>query len=363
VLASGPPWLRLADGSPWTVRYCTELDLLAVDQDPVLDWMQDARFNGPRVLTTAAVTCFLPPAAGQAALPAFFERLRARGFGAELVALADTKTQGMDRAAMRDHVRAVGALVAASGLPIHIQIANENSHATQQDDLQDLAFLLELRSLIPAWIPVSLGSNQGLEPDTVDLYPGGDILTPHLNRDRVPWWAEVARVKHLIELSLSAKHLVCNDEGMGADETDKPGRRSTVPARFLVQGFFDRAGSLASIFHLEAGVHAVLPGPVQEACADAFTAGATLVADPAATFTFVNDSTEGAITHGADWGRVFKLFGFVSRTPGTPSYLLALGVGTKGTVNLDCAPTFVDGWHVAKLALELPGAQIFEVTR
>lgn len=354
-LGTSAPWLRLADGRVWRYRYVTALDLLArtdAEQDAFLDWAQTTGFTGVRVLTMASITASLPPEVGRARLPALFEKLRARGMGAELVALADTRPQGMDRADMRRHVAELAVHATDSGLPISIELANENAHPTQQSDLTDPAFLRELRSLIPASIPVSLGSSCCGLSDTEELYPGGDYSTPHLDRSRATF-EEVARIKHLIEWS--PRRLVVNDESIGAAEVDKPGSRCANPSRFFAQGLLDRLGDLGSTFHCDDGVPAKVPGTNQQACARAYIAGATLVTDDA-VFRFVNDSNPGGITSGADWSRVFKLFGFIN-TGGGPSYLVALGV--TGTY----APTFANGWKLGRTVAEWPGVQVLEVTR
>lgn len=354
-LGTSAPWLRLADGRVWRYRYVTALELLSrssEEQDAYLDWAQGENFTGVRVLTTHAHNPPLPPELGRAQLPALFEKLRARGMGAEPVALADTKTQGLTRDDMRRHVAGIGAIVAAAGLPLSIELANENAHPTQQPDLTDPAFLLELRALIPASIPVSLGSCCCGLSDTEELYPGGDYSTPHLDRSRATF-EEVARIKHLIEWS--PRRFVVNDESIGAAEVDKPGSRCANPSRFFAQGLLDRLGDLGSTFHCDDGVPAHVPGTVQQACARAYVAGATLVPDDA-VFRFVNDSNGGAITSGADWSRVFKLFGFIN-TAGGPSYLVALGV--TGTY----APMFANGWKLGRTVAEWPGVQVLEVTR
>jgi hypothetical protein len=355
-LGTSAPWLRLADGRVWRYRYASALELLSrtdAEQDAYLDWAQAERFTGVRVLTTHAHKPPLPPELGRARLPALFNKLRARGMGAELVALADTKPQGFNRDTMAIHVASIGRMVEAASLPLSIELFNENAHPTQVDDATDVAFLRELRALIPAPIPVSLGSCCCGLPDTVELYSGGDYSTPHLDRSRGDY-AEVARIKHFYEWP-GAKRLVANDEGIGAAEASIPGKRSANPSRFFAQGILDRLGDLGSTFHFDDGVPAVVPRPNQQTCARAYIDGATLV-EGDDTFRFVNDSTGGAITHGADWSKVFKLFGFINQQGG-PSYLVALGVTG------DYAPVYVNGWRPVRVVADRPGVQVIEVTR
>ena len=343
----------IQNAQPYRARYLTALDLLArtdAEQDAFLDWARDTGFNGVRVLTMASITANLPPAQGLAKTRDLYIKLRVRGMGAMFIALADTKPLELDRAAMRSHVIALGAYVDVMDIPAIIQLANENAHDTQQDDLADLAFLRELRSLIPAHVPVSMGSNCCGLPDSVPLYDGGDVASFHLDRNR-PQWHEVARIKHLIELNICA----CNEEPIGAGEIDEPGRRSSHPERFFAQGVLDRLGNIASVFHFSDGVQAVLPRPVQRLCAIDYIAGATLVPDDQ-SFRFVNDSIGDAATSGANWDRVFKLFSFINTGAG-PSYVVALGVIG------DFSATYANGWRFGRIVAERQGIQVIEVVR
>jgi hypothetical protein len=347
--------LRLEDGRPWNWRYATGFTILArsdAEQDAFLDWAAARTFNGIRILTTAKLLADLPPDVGRARLPALIEKLRRRGMGAEIVALADTAARGMSRAEMREHVAGVAAIVAAAPIPLTIEIANENAHPTQQKELQDVGFLRELRALVPQGVPVSLGSSCCNQPDTVENYPGGDYSTPHLDRSR-PTFQEVARIKHLIE---EFRSYVVDDEGIGAAEADIDGKRSARPERFFAQGVLDRLGGIGATFHFDAGLTAAVPGPQSDACARAFIEGATLVSDTD-SFRYVNDSGADGITRGADWSKVFKVFGFVNRDGARPSYVVALGV--TGPVN----PTYVNGWHQVRIVAERPGVQVWQVAK
>jgi hypothetical protein len=357
VLTLGPsaPWLRLADGRVWRYRYVSALDLLSrtnAEHEAFLDWAQATGFTGVRVAATTRHDPPLSPWLGRSRLPRLFDGLASHSLGAEIIALCDTRLQGLNRIEMRIHVAAVGALAAGSGLPISIELANENGHSSQQADLTDVAFLRELRALIPASIPVSMGC---WGDDTRDAYPGGDYSTVHLDRGRETW-AEVARIKHLFEWP--TRRFVVDDEPNGAGEVDIAGKRSANPARFFAQGVLDRLGDLGSTFHFDLGVPARVPdsASVQQACARAYIAGATFI-DGDDTFRFVNDSTSGSITRGADWSRCFKLFGFINYDNGGPSYVVALGVTS------DYAPRYVNGWMSTQIAASMPGVTVTEVTR
>lgn len=351
---------RTADGKFWNERKITAFDLMNTDFS-FLDWAHDTGFNSVRVLTTAAITTNLPPQIGEAKIGSACDALRQRGMGAEFVLLADTATQNLNRDMMTSHVLGVVQQVQdhCSDLPISFEIANENAHPSQQKDLQDISFLQALRGDIKTKLPnapVSLGSTCCGQPDTIPAYGlGGDFITLHLDRSRTPFWDEVRRIKDLIDTQSSNHQRVSDDEGMGANETDEPGRRSANPTRFFVQGVLDRLGELGSTFHCDSCVTAVVPGPIQQQCAKAYIAGATIVPDDQ-YFVFHNDSTGGA-TNGANWSHVEKLFTF-ENTTGGQSYVVALNVTG------DLGITWANGWRqIGQLTLNYPGIQILEISK
>jgi len=69
---------------------------------------------------------------------------------------------------------------------------------------------------------------------------------------------------------------------------NEPGRRNANPSIHFTLGALSRVfqGS-AGTFHLEAGLHCTIPGPVQQACAEAFIAGTRIVPDDV-TLRFYN---------------------------------------------------------------------------
>lgn len=343
-----------ASGRAFRYRFVTAFDLLDSPQrDAFLDWAKARGFTGVRVLTTASITARIPP--GAQGIPQLLADLKARGLGAELVGLADTRTQGMGRDAMRAHLTALAAAIAGSDLPLTVEIANENAHPSQQPDLQDPAFLRELRAIFPRTLPVSLGSTCCGQADTLEPYPGGDYVTLHLDRERQPFWNEVRRVKDYFDTQRDLRRLIVDDEPMGAAEAPEPGRRSSTPERFFAQGLLDRLGELGGTFHCSDCIAATLPGPVQDACAKAYVSGATVVPDDQ-RFAFANDSTAGAATSGADWSHVQKLFTFTNTTGG-PSYLVALNVTG------DFAPKWANGWRAVGVKAQMAGVQLIEIAR
>lgn len=336
--------LRTTDNRIYRYRSVTAMDVEASTSDGIkfLDWAKQTGFHDVRVLTTASITAPLPPALGEANIATLCSALRESGMGAELVVNADTSTQGMSDTAIRQHTQNVAQAVAANcaDLPIIFELANENAHPSQSTSLQNDSFLLSLKQIVHSvlpTIPVSLGSTCCGQPDTVPPYPGGDYITLHLDRSRTPFWDEVRRVKDLIDLQNQARTMVADDEGMGAGEVEEAGRRSATPTRFFVQGVLDRLGELGSTFHCNDCVSAKIPGPVQQACARAYIAGATIVPDDQ-IFQFYNDTIGDAATNGGNWSHVEKLFTFENVTGGQ-SFVVALNVtGDPGI-------TWKNGWH------------------
>ena len=72
---------------------------------------------------------------------------------------------------------------------------------------------------------------------------------------------------------------VVSDEPIGAAEADQAGRRSANPAEFFGQGVLARVFEFGATMHMESGLHATLPGPIERACARAFIEGSTLWPD------------------------------------------------------------------------------------
>lgn len=92
-----------------------------------------------------------------------------------------------------------------------------------------------------------------------DLYNGFDPDLP--GGVRIPW---------------------VNDEGMGADEVNKPGSRSNVPADFFDDAAVSALMGAGGTFHCTDGVYGRIPGPVQQHCADCYVAGSKSIPADAA---------------------------------------------------------------------------------
>jgi hypothetical protein len=243
------------------------------DADAYLRWAQSTGFNLVRVVAMADVLFKLPADEGLRHMPTLFEMAARRGLYVEIVALADTAICGMEPAGLRAQAAAVGGL--AAGHPnVVVQIANEHYHPTQARALHEVAVLAELGRLIP---PHVLHTESAAAADSADA-PQGQYMTRHLSRSGSP--AEMLeRLQLLGKLALRTGRPVVNGEPIGAAERDQPGRRLSDPGFFRELASRTSAAGLAGgTFHCEDGLHARVPGPVQQACARAWVQGASVSA-------------------------------------------------------------------------------------
>ena len=105
---------------------------------------------------------------------------------------------------------------------------------------------------------------------------GGSFVTAHLDRGRDKW-NQVRRVRELAVLGDTTRKPVVNNEPIGAAESSQAGRRESDPAFFFCMGALNRVFEVGGVFHSEAGLNGALPGPVQQACAEAFVEGSRIV--------------------------------------------------------------------------------------
>jgi hypothetical protein len=123
------------------------------------------------------------------------------------------------------------------------------------------------------------------EPDATDNYPGHVLgaryNVAHLSRSRDSW--NMARRVREIFAVTDAEDCPClNNEPIGADELDGSvtgKERMNDPAIFATLGALDRAfPGVGGVHHSQAGLEAVLPGPVQQRCAAAYVEAFRFVA-------------------------------------------------------------------------------------
>lgn len=328
-----------------------------------LDWAAATGFTAVRTLTTLAGWMDLPPEEGQRHLPTLMALAAARRLYVQPVALAGTKVQGMTREAMRAHVAAVGAICAAAPNCGFLEIANEPSHPSQQDDLREAAFLAELRALVPAGVPVAYGANCCGEPDEPPAYPeayrGGDLILVHADRSRDTWH----RTRHAREFAALSEHTgkyAISNEPTGAGEVDRGGSRSANVHEFYGQGVLSRIFGYGATLHCEDCLYARVPGPVQQEAARAFIAGTKVVPDDV-RLHFFNSGWHGSpvrsfafTEHFGDRDRALRAYSGVSGDRG----IVAL-VGVTG----DPAVEWANGWTPMALLEDRPGIRVLEIRR
>jgi hypothetical protein len=265
---SGTRFLN-ADGTAFEWRGITAFRLVELvahgreaDADAYLAWAASKKLNLVRVLVMADGLFTLSPADGARALPRLLELARKHGLYVEVVALADTATIAVDAAV---HVKAVGAICARYPNAL-LEIANEPVHPTQAKALHDAAHVKSLATLVPAGVPVSLGS-----VERGDGFAAGTYLTWHAPRSGPGGWP--AQIASGAALMKRFKKPVVNDEPMGAADKAISGRRDSDPARFRQAAAATRRAGLGATFHYEGGLHARKPTAIEMACLDAWLAG------------------------------------------------------------------------------------------
>jgi len=256
-----------ADGAPFDWRGITAFRLVEFvahgrerDADAYLAWAASKKFTLVRVLMMADVLFKLSPADGLHALPRLLEMAQKHGLHVEVVALADTAKIQID---IPRHVKAIGTIAERHPNAL-IEIANEPGHPTQARALHNPAYLKSLADLIPAGVPVALGSL-----DAGDVAAAGTYVTWHAPRSG-DWPAQIARGA---AFAAAFRKPVVSDEPMGAADAAVPGRRDNDPRRFRAAAVETRKAGLGATFHYEGGLQAKLPTVKELACLDAWLAG------------------------------------------------------------------------------------------
>jgi hypothetical protein len=240
----------------------------AAEQRAVLDEARALGFNGVRVFAGALTWARQTPEAARAGLPSLLAEAEGRGLSVEVTAITDSRT-GYD---VEAHLRAVSRICAAAPNCL-LEAANEYSHPTQSDAVQDAARLFDLARRVVA------GSNWSLGAPPFDTLqdgewpvPAGSFITVHLDRGR-PFWRQLGHVRALAAIAGRTNRPVINNEPIGAAETTRPGRRESDPRFFFALGALSRLFELGVVFHSEDGLHGRRLGANQRRCAEAFIAG------------------------------------------------------------------------------------------
>ena len=301
-------------------------DLIADGRDAeavrYLDWAHRTGFNVVRVLATLCCWFDLPPEAGQRALPKLLALAKERGMYVQIVALAGTAPheRSID---LEAQVRAIGAIAGAHDNAI-VEIANEPEHSTQDRRLHNFAYVDKLAALVPPEV-LTIGGSARI--DHAVTSPLGDLVTRHLSRlDNV--WEMMQRLRGMDHVAQATGRPVLSGEPFGAGEKRVPGTRETDPDLFFTYGALCRVFELSCNFHLEAGLHAAQPGPVQQAAAEAFIAGTRAVPDDW-RLTFRDLGSPESPVGRAHLGRVRTVYSGLAGNEG-----LTVAFGIRGDMEL-----------------------------
>jgi hypothetical protein len=232
------------------------------EADAYLAWAASKKLTVVRVFAMADGIFQLTPADGQRALPRLLELAARRRVYVEVVAFTGTSVIRVD---MPRFVKAIGEICARHPNAL-IELANEPGHPTQSAQVHDAAFMRSLVDLVPAQVPLSLGSMEW-----GDGFAGGRYVTWHAPRT-ANWHEEIAKGAELVKRFGKP---VVSDEPIGAADKAVPGRRDNDPARFRAAGVEARRAEIGSTFHYDGGIQTRMPTKIEMACLDAWLAGVT----------------------------------------------------------------------------------------
>ena len=236
-----------------------------------LEWARARKVTIVRVLAMAKHLFQLSPADGLKVLPRLLTLAAERGLFVEIVTLADTADTSIDLA---EQVKAIAAIAAAHPNAI-VEIANEPWHPTQDPRLHDPAFVKVLADLVPAQVPVALGSIEGGD----GYAAAGRYVTWHSPRSNAAdGWGHVLELASGAALLTRWQRPVISDEPVGAADTLVPGRRDNEPARFAAAAALTRIAGLGATFHYEGGLQAGIPAGKELECFEAWSKGLDAVA-------------------------------------------------------------------------------------
>jgi hypothetical protein len=230
------------------------------EADAYLAWAASKKLTIVRVFVMADGIFQLTPADGQHALPRLLELAAKHNLYVEVVAFTGTSVIKVD---MPRFVKALGEICARYPNAL-IELANEPGHPTQSKSVHDAAFMKSLADLVPAQVPVSLGSMEW-----GDGFAAGRYVTWHAPRT-ARWHAEIEKGAELVR---RFKKPVVSDEPIGAADKPERGRRDNDPARFRAAGAAARRAGIGSTFHYDGGIQTRPLTATEMACLDAWLAG------------------------------------------------------------------------------------------
>jgi hypothetical protein len=321
------------------------------------EWAQRTGFDGLRVFAGELVWPWRAPQSAELArarLPKFLDLATDHGFAVEVVVNTGTAERSYG---ISHHTHEVGAIVRGRRNVV-AEGANEYDHASQFSEIEDmLARLMPEAFAGTLW---TMGAPMSDEPDATDNYAGdyagAHYNVAHLSRSR-DLWNMVRRVREL-NAAVDAEGQPClNNEPMGADELDgsQTGKeRLNDPAAFAALGALDRGfPGVGGVFHSQAGLHAELPGPVQQACADAYVAAhmavdAILGGQPGDYRNTGHEGSPVGAYSDADWqSNIVRQYSFVAGDRAS-----SVQIGVRPGVRVP----WVDGWRDVGTRYEIEAA-------
>lgn len=302
-----------------------------------LDWAAQQRLTVVRVLLMAQHLFQLKPDEGRGALARLLALAAARNLHVEAVLLADTAAIAVDQ---QQHVKAAGEIAAAHGNAL-IEIANEPWHPTQDVRLHDPHYVKKLAALVPAAVPVALGSaerNAG--------YAAGRYATWHSPRaSGQEGWGHVLALADGVKLVADWRTPVISDEPMGAAGAMIPGRRDSEPARFGAAAALTRLAGLEATFHYEGGLQARIPEGREAAALTEWTAALDLLGDLPEGGSFLTGPGLSGVAKVQDARAAF------GREVGSTLWVVVIDPGERASVD------FSGGWRLDR-AVRRPGIHL-----
>lgn len=337
------------------------------DRDRFLDWAVTTGFNGIRVFAGHLAWANQTAESARTALPDLLTAAAARGLYVEITALTDTRAGQFDKS---KHVKEILTLCRQHDHTL-LELANEVYHGTQDSEVNEPGYLHRLyrEIVIGSGVLCAIGAAPHDEPIYIDPnnpnrgvhfdFPVADYVTLHLDRSRDKW-NQVRRVRELEGVSDITKRPVLNNEPIGADEHVRAGARENDPAFFFTMGVLNRIFEVGGLFHSQQGLMAELPGPIQQACADAFVKGSVLI-EPREHIVFKNTRWHDAPLKEANFHNESGTGGTLIR-----AYTGVLGnrawtvlVGLTGDPGL----AFQNGWRLIGDVATVNGAKVIELAQ
>jgi hypothetical protein len=151
------------------------------------------------------------------------------------------------------------------GYPDVVLMTEGSNEALQRGGWATPDKLREYVAFLPGFRVLSAGD--GDHDESLDFVLNGAYAF-HFGRDR-----PVSDLAQLAAICQQKNLAGLNQEPIGADETNQPGRRRNDSIFFSDMGAANRNYGFAGFFHSEAGLNARTFGPVQRQCAEAFLRG------------------------------------------------------------------------------------------